>query len=281
VQHTYINILVYENENIIGYAVLLITNQDISQESAGVFTLSLVANEAFSKEAQESGQITQEYVQGLMQQWKKPNGDGIITGAGILEITVHAIDVQTHKIIREKLTENDFITNRNYWSLTMNSIPGLPVHLTIPAEQDLCDDLSFHISVNCGRYLTQDSQFYIQILGSDFTAKKDSLIFWEPSGTDYYENDAYDHVYTNIVIYSGEHIVGYAILHFERIYFDEMKTLVSPGLADRYEGRDNEPTSAYHMEVIKSVSFPKVDGKYQNISMSYVNSCMQAVINGQ
>ena len=58
--------------------------------------------------------------------------------------------------------------------------------------------------------------------------------------------------YINIIIRDGKNIVGYAVVN---IYTNDL---------------ENAPAQSYYAKLLKSVSFPKVDGKYQKITSEYV-----------
>lgn len=59
--------------------------------------------------------------------------------------------------------------------------------------------------------------------------------------------------YVDMIVYDGELIVGYAVCK----------------LQDR-TGKENPLEFVYEAEIVKSVSFPQIDGKYQKVSEEYV-----------
>ena len=67
-QNAYIEVIVYEKDRIIGYAVLLVTHINPDKNENPCYSISLLTNEAFSEKEQNSGKITEEYVRSLMQE---------------------------------------------------------------------------------------------------------------------------------------------------------------------------------------------------------------------
>jgi hypothetical protein len=65
--------------------------------------------------------------------------------------------------------------------------------------------------------------------------------------------------YINIVIQEEENIVGYAVV--------EIST----------NDLENEPAQTYSIKLLKSISFPKVNGEYQKITVEYVAAEMEQI----
>ena len=70
-----------------------------------------------------------------------------------------------------------------------------------------------------------------------------------------------DEVYIDIVLREGENIVGYAVV---KIYRNDLDT-------------DPEQAYTYYAKLLKSVSFPKVNGTYQRITAEYVEAEMDHI----
>lgn len=81
-------------------------------------------------------------------------------------------------------------------------------------------------------------------------------------------------VYTKIVIYCKGHIIGYAVVYYNRLNTDAWAQ-IHPEMEEFYADLDKPvPVNVFYCALIESVSFPKVDGKYQDISEEYVHERM-------
>lgn len=207
-------------------------------------------------------------------------GTNIVTGMGILSVTVYAINAETNAIVQEELEAGIEINNTHYWPLVMNSYPGLPVFLSVATEDFPEDSITYEICVDYGEYLDWGNTGYsINHMGKAFSMPNDVGIYWSLRGDDFslWETDELDVVYTTITILCEDHIVGYALLRFDRAYGRDVLAAY-PG-ADYWIGNEDQPAHAYWSNLIASVSFPKVDGQYQNVSQEYVDDCIENIIN--
>lgn len=144
----------------------------------------------------------------------------------------------------------------------MSSRPGIPFHLSAPEYPDTI----FEVSVDGGELLLWEGN-KITHVESPFRAENGATIYWTSlSRTDrgsfetYRENQAY----INIVIREGENLVGFAVAE---IYTD-----------DSENGAERAYT--YYAKLLKSVSFPKVNGSFQSITAEYVEAEMRQIRNG-
>lgn len=152
------------------------------------------------------------------------------------------------------------------WSLAMSSRPGIPLKLSAVEHPDT----TFEVSADGGELLLWNEDEITHVT-SPFYAENGTTIYWaslsptvdpqtgEREFEPYTENKAYIH----IVLQEGENIVGYAVVE---IYTDDL-------------GRDAGQIKMYYAKLLKSVSFPKVNGSYQEITNQYVESEIKQIKN--
>lgn len=182
----------------------------------------------------------------------------LVAAPGILMLTAYAAspdgDIMTELPIDEEIIMQEGIeVPLNYnWSLAMSSRPGIPLKLSTPEYPDLI----FEVLVDGGELLFWGAGD-IKYLGSSYKAENDSTIYWtsmtqteEGDFELYTENEAY----INIIMREEKNIVGYAVVEIYK------------------GGLEDEPSHTYYAKLLKSTSFPKVNGKYQNVSSEYVAS---------
>ncbi len=174
----------------------------------------------------------------------------VIIAPGFLTVTAYAASSDEEKIMQEGIE----LPTDYKWSLAMNSRPGLPLKLSTTEYHDL----SFEVSVDGGTLLLWEGN-KITYLGSSFNAVSDTTVYWtnlSQTGESDFERYMGTTAYINIVIHEEENIVGYAVVE---IYTSDL---------------ENEPTQTYFAKLLKSVSFPNVNGEYQKITTGYVTAEM-------
>ena len=206
-----------------------------------------------------------------------PTGDeNYVIGPGLLTVRVYATDKATGEIKAEELNVDTFLGDRPVVDLLSNFYPGLPLFLSVDLEEFPSEEITFDISVSSGVYF---SPLIGQDYPSQFKIQNHSEIYWDLMGWDHVDENGnsyadvafskeFDHVFTKIIIRCEGNIIGYALLHFDRIYSDEVASE-----NDAIQG--NMPLRSFWVEVLASASFSKVDGQYQNVSEQYVNECIE------
>lgn len=181
-----------------------------------------------------------------------PSSDTVITASGLLTVTAYA-ESNEELVMREGI---EMPTNFS-WSLAMSSSPGLPLNL----YADEYEDVKFEVWTDGGTLLLWESNAIEKIDGT-FYAENGTTIYWS-TAFNYEENrfEAYSKSisYIGIIIRENENIVGYAVV---QIYTDDSEDGV---------------LKTYFAKLLKSVSFPTVKGKYQNITSEYVMSEIEKV----
>lgn len=147
-----------------------------------------------------------------------------------------------------ELKESILLPREADWTMAINVVPGLPLELSYPDEY-----VNFTVRTSDGVFrnnVNGESKFY----GKEVELPNNSTIYWN-NLSDNNENELLFNItsYLDIIIRSNEHIVGYAVI---KIY----------PITEFKQGH------VYSAKMLKSVSFPKVDGEYQNISLDFIES---------
>lgn len=203
-----------------------------------------------------------------------------VTGESILSVKVYAMNPVNNHIVEDELTAGVAVNNTHYWPLVMNLYRGIPIFLSVETEDFPADKITYDIHVDHGEYFIHgNTSAKLNRAGQDFSTPNNAGIYWNYSKEEYqdYQTHNLDVVYTSITIRCEDHIVGYALLRFDRAYGRDILDAY-PDLADYWKGCEDEPADAYWSNLIVSVSFPKVNGEYQQISQEYVDACINKAI---
>ena len=178
----------------------------------------------------------------------------VVTASGFLVITAYAASSDEELVMQEGI---ELPVDYN-WSLAMSSRPGLPLKLTTSEHPNA----TFEVSVEGGTLLLWEAN-QISYMESPFNAENGTTIYWtnlsQTNGNDfeqYLESEAY----ISVIIREEENIIGYAVV---QIYTNDM---------------ENAPAQNYSAKLLKSVSFPTVNGTYQSITPEYITSEINKVI---
>ncbi len=183
----------------------------------------------------------------------KTSAPDVVIAPGFLTVTAYAASSDEEITMQEGIE----LPTDYKWSLAMSSRPGLPLKLSTTEY----DDLSFEVSVDGGTLLFWESN-KITYLGSSFNTGNDTTVYWtnlSQTGENDFERYMGTTAYINIVIHEEENIVGYAVV--------EIST----------NDLENEPAQTYSIKLLKSISFPKVNGEYQKITAEYVAAEMEQI----
>ncbi len=183
----------------------------------------------------------------------KTSAPDVVIAPGFLTVTAYAASSDEEITMQEGIE----LPTDYKWSLAMSSRPGLPLKLSVTEY----DDLSFEVSVDGGTLLLWEGN-KITYLGSSFNTGNDTTVYWtnlSQTGENDFERYMGTRAYINIVIHEEENIVGYAVV--------EIST----------NDLENEPAQTYSIKLLKSISFPKVNGEYQKITAEYVAAEMEQI----
>ena len=183
----------------------------------------------------------------------KTSAPDVVIASGFLAVTAYAASSDEEITMQEGIE----LPTDYKWSLAMSSRPGLPLKLSVTEY----DDLSFEVSVDGGTLLFWEGN-KITYLGSSFNTGNDTTVYWtslSQTGENDFERYMGTTAYINIVIHEEENIIGYAVV--------EIST----------NDLENEPAQTYSIKLLKSISFPKVNGEYQKITAEYVAAEMEQI----
>lgn len=228
--------------------------------------------------------------------WIFGGKDGIVTGPGLLTLTAYAEDNSPVFTVDSTTVSHDafFVDGFFKWPV------GVKIALSIP-EYEKHTDISFRVFVDGGGAYTQEEldEPYLQggykMMGDEFTVYERTAIYWtqDPDWSEELRGNmkGKKQAYLRIISYAGEHIIGYSVLRFDRMTCEELAEALSRKLIHADFGDDSTEyspdtyhcyyddhlTSGYRVRLLESVSFPKIDGEYQNISQDYVNEKMEQI----
>ena len=158
------------------------------------------------------------------------------------------------------------------WSLVSGMFSGLPLKLNIQHEDFPSDLIQYSVHCSIGRYR---DRFNPNWFDKEFTVNNNSLICWTSLHVDFedpeqvtfhdYGDGAADYhiVFTDIVIRCEGHIVGYAVICFDR---------------NAYITEDDPNPQIYELHLMDAFLFPKRDGEYQDIPEEYVRECITRAV---
>ena len=212
----------------------------------------------------------------------------IITASGLLSVKAHAIDAEGNATVESVVLEEGIVVPMEYTYdpaiSVLSKALGLPFQFSVLAEEYTDQEISFEIYLSGGDfehlgYLAEFSDYFLGLddsvdsydvskaryLGEHFTIPNNKTIYWRATGhvfddekreIQYIELDT-DRVFVDVVIRADEHIVGFAVIE-----------ICDMGVENRF---------VYNTRLLKSVSFPQVDGCFQRISEKYVKEQIQLI----
>lgn len=181
-----------------------------------------------------------------------------VTAPGGLTIRAYALNEDEISEMNSITLEEGVELPWNYgWSSGINVVRGLPIKLDFQNNDFLGADISLDIYVDQGSfYCSKPSPYnheasdiigyYYENLGRDFTVPNGTTLYW----VDFYSQSgemASGDLYVDIIVREGNIIVGYAVLKIFEVEHH-----------------------VFFAQALEIVSYPKVDGAYQNIPRKYV-----------
>ena len=166
-----------------------------------------------------------------------------------------------------------------YWYDSINTYTGAIILFVSEIKYGF-EDIRFEIVADGGRYTLIKSPYDITDFKQKFTVNNNTRLLWE-AGYDWetgyplmYAN--FKECYTRIIVYSGEHIVGYAVLRYERklpedvfLWYEPKRPELGEVVLLQRPVEDYSPV--YRVVELESVLFPMVDGQYQDVPLEYIN----------
>ncbi len=220
-----------------------------------------------------------------------PADENYVTGPGVLVVRAYAAGTEEFTeensiVLEEGITLPPKYAFDNGISLVNN---GMSLLLSIPEDAYKGMAVSFECVLSDGAFeqdllticeglskedrllILEDSYLFWSkaYLGDHFTAENNQRMYWVPyTKTFDHDNREYENAgtfmgeqaFADIIIRADDYIVGYAVIEF----YGDAETFSKNGVYSRYYAR-----------MLKIVSFPQVDGRYQNVSEHYVNEQFQ------
>lgn len=194
---------------------------------------------------------------------KSPSSN-IVTAPGVLTLTASAASLDEDTTI-EFPSEETIIMQEGIevpitynWNPAMSSRPGIPLNLSAPGYQNT----TFEVSVDGGELLLWEEDNTITHMSTPLYVENGTTIYWSTlsqSTSGSVETMEHSPAYIDIVILEDTTIVGYAVVKIE---------------LDHLDSTTKDPYT-YYATLVKSISFPKVNGGYQNITYEYVRMEME------
>ena len=208
-----------------------------------------------------------------------------VTGPGVLVVRAYETDEPTLSDEDSSILKEGIIVPMEFtWSpadsMTSTGL-GLPFRFSVPEEDYPGREITFEIWLSGGDFQhleymldfldcgTADSYDVLRarFLGKHFTIPNNKRLWWNRTEhifdefkreIRYVELDE-DRVLVDVVLRADRYIIGYAVMEILDV--------------------DGDAGFVYHTQMLKSVSFPQVNGKYQKVSEKYVKEQIQFVHN--
>lgn len=182
-----------------------------------------------------------------------------------------------------------FYPGYELWVESINAYTG-SITLSVPKDMFDSSAIRFEVTADGGSYYTLGDSTGIHGPGfnwydAQFTVPDVTKLYWDCSVNavtgeivNGYPN--FKEAYTRIVVYEGDHIVGYTVLRYERLLIEEADPKQAPeppefGEVVLYHRPVEDYGLHYRVVVVESVLFPKVDGQYQDVTREYVDQRLE------
>ena len=206
-------------------------------------------------------------------------GDGgVVSGSGILAVTVYAADNTPFTIF----SPDTVLHNSIYWDGATSASFGCPISLTVSEEYNCLEDITFWITIDGGGMSweqggeTGASGVAYEIMPAQFVVPNNSTIIWSTfhpnAASDEYSMQHRNTAHVEIVIYDGEIIVGYSVLRLRKMTCSEVIEANPEWIfaSKHKECGEEHWIDCYRIEMLESVFFPKIEGEFQMIEEEYV-----------
>ena len=214
-----------------------------------------------------------------------PTEENYVTGPGMLSVHAHEVDANGNATIEsEVLEEGVKFTPNVHYDPTISYQQHFPISFSVDEELYAGMDITLDISTNAGIFyknepfnsshlnLSPAEQLIINNYGQHFTVDIEKKLYWKPNGFDYeflynecrkgnpdLNSVLKPHYFTvnpsyiDVIICANDLIVGYIVIEIT-----ETNGIVG------WSARN------FSFEVLEIVSFPQVDGYWQNVTLKYV-----------
>lgn len=157
-----------------------------------------------------------------------PSDDGIVTGPGLLAVTVYAADLSSSAT----LSADSVLPIDYQWSLGTNWLPGQSITLSVSDSDSSSENITFQIIVDGGGFYTGvgDAQYshqygdhilftsaFYKAMEEQFTVSNNTTIYWNPTIGASEEDMFFAYgttAFADIIIFDEEKIIGFTVLRF-------------------------------------------------------------------
>ena len=213
--------------------------------------------------------------------------ESYITGPGLLTIRAHALDEVGNATVESIILEEGVaFTPSIRYDPTISYRRHFPFSFSVDESLYSGMEITMEVNTNAGIFYKNDPfdasmmnqpaivRILSQVYGQHFSVGIDKSLYWQPSGFDYdhmakeIENGNFDYnsaykehgyeknpSFIDVIIRADDMIVGYCVIAIIETNID-----------------NNHPDREFSFEVLTIVSFPKVDGNWQNVALKYVQA---------
>ncbi len=207
-------------------------------------------------------------------------GSGVVTGPGILAVTVYAADETPHTI-----SSPDMVLHKSiYWDVASSASIGCPITLSVSDKYDNLNEITFQVAIDGGGMMTEveneETGFTpgatYQFMSPQFSVPNDTTIYWTTvhpnTDSEAYQMVNRDAAYVKIIIYNGDIIIGYSVLQLRKMSCSEVIDANPEWIltSEHMECTGEHKINCYRVEMLESVYFPKIEGKHQTVEEEYV-----------
>ena len=206
-----------------------------------------------------------------------------VIGPGILSITAHAADGEIITI-----TAPDQVQYGQF--AVVSPLLGSPFvnAFTLSITDELSDtaDVNFLLRFEGGVFRSGEQPG--EMTQSEISVSNHSTVYWTMEeavtvpGGNFEKHRAT--AYVDIIVYDGEAIIGYTVLRLKAMTCEEYAKIEGKKVAHKDNWLEVDPkdfiycdggdhlTGVYTIAMLESVYFPRVNGKYQEITLDYVDA---------
>lgn len=216
--------------------------------------------------------------------------ENYVTAPGMIKVYAHGVDTSGNATVESVVLEEGVVFAPEYVYRTDASYrEEFPFLFQLEHELYGAEEITLEVRTNAGIFYKHTpgdltmvgkppvEQYLYHNYGQHFMVGADKFLYWKPDGFDYaYMKDQYDKGNTNImqvykpfgfstnpsffdvIIRVDDSIIGYCVI----------EVTMSPTEISPYAHR-------FSFEVVALISFPMVDGNFQNVSDKYVQTQIQ------
>ena len=220
-----------------------------------------------------------------------PKEENYVTGSGMLQVYAHDIDANGNATIEKEILEEGVkFTPNVHYDLSISYHKDFPFTFSVDKSQYPGMDITLEVSTDAGIFyknkidpssleLSSIERTLAAYHGQHFTVPIDTELYWNPHGFDYEHlqnaaqrgecnfleaykpfNFSRNPSFFDIIIRANDLIVGYCVIEIREV-----------------DGVTGTLAQKFCFEVLEIVSFPMVDGYWQNVTLKYVKEQIEQI----